>query len=67
MSSFFERLWCDWFHGGDIKRDKQDRINWQCRKCGRWSDPVPPEVEAAAVNAALKEKNISQQIKESLK
>lgn len=37
---------CSWFHGGgDIKRDELGRINWQCRKCGRWADPIPLEVE----------------------
>lgn len=37
---------CSWFHGGgDIKRDELGRINWQCRKCGRWADPIPQEVE----------------------
>lgn len=37
---------CSWFHGGgDIKRDELGRINWQCRKCGRWADPTPLEVE----------------------
>lgn len=37
---------CSWFHGGgDIKRDELGRINWQCRKCGRWADLIPLEVE----------------------
>lgn len=41
-----KNLICSWFHGGgDIKRDELGRINWQCRKCGRWGDPVPLEVE----------------------
>ena len=54
----FKTFWCSWFHGGgDIKRDAQDRINWQCRKCGRWSVPVDPKEEARAVEQALKERN----------
>lgn len=38
---------CQWLHGGgDIKRDEQGRINWQCRRCGRWSShPVPRDKE----------------------
>lgn len=51
------REWCRWTHGGgDIKRDPLDRINWQCRKCGRWSDWVPPEEERAEVERALRER-----------
>ena len=54
----FKTFWCSWFHGGgDIKRDAQDRINWQCRKCGRWAVPVDPKEEVRAIEAALKEKN----------
>ena len=34
-----EKWWCDWFHNGQVKRHYYtDRINWQCGKCGRWSD-----------------------------
>jgi hypothetical protein len=34
-----EKWWCDWFHSGQIKRHYYtDLINWQCSKCGRWSD-----------------------------
>ena len=45
---------CDWFHGGgDIKRDEYDRINWQCRKCGRWADPVSIEDEQATIKELL--------------
>ena len=41
------KLWCEWTHGGGhIKRDAKGRINWQCSKCGRWSDyPVPLDEE----------------------
>lgn len=41
--------WCDWTHGGGvIHRDELGRINWQCRKCGRWSpNPVPLKDEEA--------------------
>ena len=54
----FKTFWCSWFHGGgDIKRDAQDRINWQCRKCGRWSVPVETQEEARAIEQALKERN----------
>lgn len=56
MSTFLKRFWCDWFHGGgDIKRDKRDRINWQCRKCGRWADPVTPGDEVAVASAGLEQ------------
>jgi hypothetical protein len=58
MMNKFKTFWCSWFHGGgDIKRDAQDRINWQCRKCGRWSVPVDQKEEARAVEQALKERN----------
>jgi hypothetical protein len=55
----FKTFWCSWFHGGgDVKRDAQDRINWQCRKCGRWSVPVTQEEEEdAAIEESLKERN----------
>ena len=37
---------CSWFHGGgSVKRDESGRINWQCKKCGRWAEPVPLDVE----------------------
>jgi len=40
MTDWLSKWWCDWFHGGgQIKRHYHiDRINWQCGKCGRWSD-----------------------------
>ena len=40
MTDWIAKLWCGWFHGGgQIKRHYYtDRINWQCSKCGRWSD-----------------------------
>lgn len=48
------RQWCSWTHGGGkIKRYSMDRINWQCSKCGRWSDPVSHADEARQVAAAL--------------
>ena len=55
--------WCNLFHGGgQIKRDDEGRINWQCSKCLRWSDPVDKETERlimvvidAAIEAKLKE------------
>lgn len=63
MKKWLNRLLCDWTHGGgDIKRNAHGQINWQRRKCGRWSDsPVPLEQERrqadAAIEAKLKEKN----------
>lgn len=50
LARYLARLWCDHFHGGgDIKRDSADRINWQCRRCGRWADSTatrePPRGE----------------------
>lgn len=53
--SAIKRLWCDWFHGGGhVTRDATGCINWQCARCGRWADPVPLEVEAAAVGEKLR-------------
>ena len=47
-------LWCDLFHGGgQIKRDCYDRINWQCSKCLRWSDPVDKQTERLITEAAI--------------
>lgn len=42
------RRWlCDWTHGGgQVKRDAEGRINWQCSKCGMWAEPVSLEDEA---------------------
>lgn len=50
-------LWCAWTHGGgQIKRDEQGRINWQCNKCGRWSPyPVPLKDEHEVINRHLAE------------
>ena len=58
MRAWLRQKWCDWTHGGgSIKRDSAGRINWQCRKCGRWSDsPVPLEQERKQTDAALKER-----------
>jgi len=58
--SWLKQFWCSWTHGGGhIKRDSFDRINWQCCKCGRWSDPIPLETEhrqtAKDMLAALEE------------
>jgi len=55
-------FWCNLFHGGGkIKRDCYGRINWQCTKCLRWSDPVDSQTERLiteeAIEAKLKEKN----------
>jgi hypothetical protein len=33
--------WCRAVHGGGyILRDPSGRVNWQCKKCGRWARPV---------------------------
>ena len=49
--------WCSWFHGGgNIKSDCYDRINWQCRKCGRWAQPVDKQTEDLIINADIKAK-----------
>jgi hypothetical protein len=49
--SRIKEFWCSWTHGGGyIKRDSQDRINWQCQKCGRWADPVPLEQERKMID-----------------
>lgn len=46
--------WCSWTHGGGhITRDPLNRINWQCLRCGRWSDPISHEDETATINSAL--------------
>ena len=46
---------CDWFHeGGDIKRDCHDQINWQCRTCGRWGEPVDKQTEERIVDADIR-------------
>ena len=49
------KLWCEWTHGGGLlHRDGQDRLNWRCSKCGRWSDnPLPVRDEILAVRAEL--------------
>lgn len=55
-SDWFTRLVCGWLHGGgDIKRDDSGRINWRCRKCGGWADPIPLATENAAIDAAMKD------------
>lgn len=47
MLEWLSKKWCAWVHvGGDVRRDHNGRINWQCRQCGRWSDePITPEDE----------------------
>lgn len=47
--------WCGLTHGGGvITRDPVGRINWQCRKCGRWSDIGLSDLERFAIETALK-------------
>ncbi len=49
-----KKIWCDLTHGGgDIKRDPRGCINWQCRKCGRWSDPVSREDEHKMIDREI--------------
>lgn len=49
------KFWCDWTHcGGRVKRDPNGRINWQCDKCGRWAEPVPPENERQFIDAMVR-------------
>ena len=61
MLDWIAKKWCYSFHGGDIKRDCYGRINWQCRSCGRWGEPVDKQTERLitdrAIEAKLKEKN----------
>ena len=46
--------WCDWFHaGGDIKRDPTGCINWQCRTCGRWGEPVSLDREKSQIDSDI--------------
>lgn len=53
----FKELICEWFHGGgDIKRDVYGQINWQCRKCGRWAEPVSKQTEQHIIDIHVKEK-----------
>ena len=44
--------WCEIAHGGgDVKRNADDCIDWQCDKCGRWASlPVSKEDEAVALD-----------------
>lgn len=45
IKATLKRWWCGLTHGGGvITRDPVGRINWQCSKCGRWSDPIPWEL-----------------------
>ena len=54
MSELFNRLICEWFHGGgSVTRDSNGRINWQCHRCGRWSAPVSHKEEAAMIDRDL--------------
>jgi len=50
-------MWCGLFHGGGrIERDEHGRINWQCKKCGRWSRfPVPLDEEQKSTDRAIAE------------
>jgi hypothetical protein len=62
MTDWLTKQWCGWFHGGgEVKRDCYDRINWQCGKCGRWSDPIDAQTERLLIDsdieAKLKQKN----------
>ena len=38
IKKLLSMLICDLFHeGGIVKHDKNDRVNWQCKTCGRWA------------------------------
>lgn len=51
LTWWLRNFFCYFHGGGVIKRDPAGNINWQCRKCGRWSDPVPMVEEDAVINA----------------
>jgi len=55
MVNAIKSAWCAWTHGGGrIERDEMGRINWQCAKCGRWSDsPIPVETERYMTDRAI--------------
>ena len=54
MAEWLTKIWCQLTHGGgDIKRDPSGLINWQCRQCGRWSDPVSREDEQRVIDRDL--------------
>jgi len=55
MLEWLSKAWCAWVHvGGDVRRDPEGRINWQCRQCGRWSDhPVSPIEEAWVLDTEI--------------
>lgn len=55
--TWLKKLICDFFHGGGtIRRDWYGRINWQCDKCGRWSDhPVPRDEERRFIDATIED------------
>lgn len=56
MINWIKTAWCDWMHeGGDVKRDPYMRINWQCRTCGRWGEPVDPQTERLIVESDIRE------------
>ena len=53
--NWLKKKLCDWFHaGGDVKRDYSGRINWQCRTCHRWGEPVDPQTERLIVDADIR-------------
>ena len=50
LTTVIKNLWCDLTHGGgEIRRDLDWKINWQCKKCGRWADPVETKTEQAVI------------------
>lgn len=53
--AWIKKQWCAWTHGGGrIDRDPAGRINWQCSRCGRWSDyPVSRHDERRVIDSAL--------------
>lgn len=63
LKEFAGKVMCNWLHGGGyILRDARGRINWRCRKCGRWSDqPVTKVEERHSVDRALIEMTQSEE------
>ena len=57
MIGLLREIWCGLAHGGgNVKRDAEGRINWQCSTCGRWSTPVPLDVERNVIDRDIAER-----------
>ena len=57
MFDWLKKAWCGVAHGGGrIDRDSLGRINWQCARCGRWSDyPVDRNDERREVDRHIEQ------------